>query len=105
MPTILMFSRHSPENCPGFNEKAGKAQKELFGKLPELLKKHGGKLVGGWAVTSEHLAVGVFEIPSLEAFQKLGNEPEIAAMGAFNTDEYKVAVSFEEIQKMLRQAT
>ena len=103
MPTFLMISRHSPENCPGFNEKARRTYKELFDKLPELLKKHGCKMVGRWVVTSEHLAVGVFEVPSLEAFQKLGNEPEIMAMGAFNTTEYKAAVSLEEIQQMLQQ--
>lgn len=88
MNTILTIYRHSLENCPGLNEKAGKAQKELFDKLPELLKKHGVKLIGGWSVTSEHSAVGVFEISSMEAFEKLGNEPEMDAMGAFNTNEF-----------------
>jgi len=103
MPTFLMFSRHSPENCPAFNERARKAQKELFSKLDELLKKHGGKRIGAWVVTSEHLAVGVFDIPSLEAFQKLSNEPEIVALGAFETTEYKVALSLEEVQQNLQQ--
>jgi hypothetical protein len=99
-----MFSRHSPENCPEYNEKAGKAQKELLDNLEGLMKKHGCKLIGAWVVPTEHLVVAAIQISSLEAFLKLSREPPLAAMGAFNTDEYKLAVTLEEAIQMLPQA-
>ena len=43
MPIFLLISRHSPENCPMFNEKARKVYMEYFSKLDGLLKKHGIK--------------------------------------------------------------
>ena len=104
MPTFLMISRHSPENCDMYNEKARKVTLELMGKIEGLLKKHGVKMVGGWIVPTEHLMFGVFEAPSLEAFQNFGMEPEIAAMNAYNTAEIKIAMSLEEAMAMLQQA-
>jgi len=104
MPTFLLISRHSPENCPMFNEKARKMILQLVNKMEELLKKHGVKMVGGWAVHSEHLMFWVYEAPSLEAFQKLGMEPELLAWYAYNTCEVKSAISSEEAMKMLKQA-
>jgi len=105
MPIFLLISRHSPENCDMFNEKSRKVTLELMGKMEELLKKHGVKLLGGWIVTTEHLGVYAFEAPSFEAFQKLGNEPEVLATSAFETYEIKPAISFEEAVQMLQQAT
>jgi len=63
------------------------------------------KMLGGWIVTTEHLAVYAFEAPSFEAFQKLGNEPEVLALSAFETYEIKPAISFEEAVQMIQQAT
>lgn len=103
MTLFLMFSRHSPENCPGFNEKAAKTYKALFDNMEALFKKHGIRLVGAWFVPPEHLAVAVYETPSLEAFQKVSMEPEIMAMSAITTSEYKIASSLEEIKQMLQQ--
>ena len=105
MPTFLLISRHSPENCPMFNEKARKVTLQLVNKMEGLLKKHGVKMVGLWQVPMEHLIFEVYEAPSLEAFQKLGNEPEIQAWSAYNTVEMKLAISTEEAMKMLQQAT
>ena len=103
MPTFLEISRHSPENCPMFNEKVRKIMKEGFDKLEGILKKHGVKLVGGWTVTPEHLMFAVYEAPSLEAFYKLGMEwQEITGAGAYFTSEIKIATSFEEAMKMLK---
>jgi len=103
MTLFLMFARHSPENCPGFNEKAAKAYKALFDNVEELLKKHGIRQVGGWMVPPEHLAVAVYDAPSLEAFQKVSMEPEILAMSEFSTNEYKIAISFDEMEQMLQR--
>ena len=103
MSTFIILSRHSPENCPMFNEKVRKVALELMGKIEELAKKHGVKMIGGWNVHCEHLMVAVFEASS-EAFNKFGMEPEIAAWDAYNTTEWKIAVSLEEVTKMLMQA-
>jgi hypothetical protein len=87
-----------------FNEKARKVYMEYFSKLDGLSKKHGIKKLGGWTVYTEHLSVMVSEAPSLDAFQKLGMEPEVLALNAYETYEVKVALSAEEAMKMLKQA-
>ena len=104
MPTFLLISRHSPENCPMFNEKARKVSLQLVNKMEGLLKKHGVKMVGLWQVPTEHLFFEVYEAPSYEAFQKLGREPEIQAWIAYNTMEMKIAIRMEEATQMLLQA-
>jgi hypothetical protein len=104
MPIFLLISRHSSENCPLFNEKARKVSMEYFSKLDGLLKKHGVKVLGCWNVSTEHLTFAVFEAPSFEAFQKLGMEPAVLALSAYETYEVKSALGMEEIAKMLRQA-
>jgi hypothetical protein len=104
MPTFLLISRHSPENCPMFNEKVRKVTLQLVTKMEELLKKHGVKMVGTWLVPTEHLMFEVYEAPSYEAFQKFGREPEILATMAYNTTEMKSAISAEEAAQMLLQA-
>jgi hypothetical protein len=104
MPIFLLISRHSPENCPMFNEKARKVYMEYFSKLDGLSKKHGIKNLGGWSVYTEHLSVYVCEAPSLDVFNKLGMEPEVLALSAYETYEVKLALSMEEAMKMLRQA-
>jgi hypothetical protein len=103
MPTILKISRHSPENCPLVNEKAKKMNQEVTGKLGELTKKHGIKIVGGWTVVSEHLLVMVYEAPNFEAFQKFAAEPDIVKWLAYqDTTEFKMAMTLEESMKLLK---
>lgn len=104
MPKFLLISRHSPENCPMFNEKARKVFMEYVSKLDGILKKHGMKMLGNWTVPTEHLSVLVFEAPSSEAFEKCGMEPEVLALSAYETYEVKSALGMEEAMKMLRQA-
>ena len=101
MPIFLLISRHSPENCPMFNEKARKVNIEYMSKVDGLAKKHGLKNLGGWTVPNEHMSVGVIEAPSLEAFQKASMEPEVMALGAYETWEVKAAMSTEEAMKLL----
>ncbi len=95
MPIFLGISRHSPESCPGHNEKTGKIVSELADKLEGLLRKHGVSMIGGWIVPSEHLIFAVYDAPSLEAFKKLSLEPEIARLDVFSTTEYKLSTTFE----------
>jgi len=104
MAIFFMVSRHSPENCPMFNEKARKLWLEYANKSEELLKKHGGKSLGAWVVPTEHLSYWVFEVPSLDAYQKLGMEPLILELSKYETYEIKFAYSMEEVTQMLQQA-
>jgi hypothetical protein len=102
MPTFLIVSRHSPENCPLNNEKMKKLTLELPEKMNGLEKKHGIKRVGVWTVIPEHLVVWVYEAPSSEALQKFSMEPDIAEWMAWNTSEIKLAMSLEESNQLLK---
>jgi len=102
MATFLIFSRHSPENCPMNNEKMKKITLELPDKLGGLEKKHGIKRIGVWTVIPEHLVVWVYEASSSEALQKFSMEPDIAKWMTWNTNEIKLAMSLEESMKLLK---
>ena len=102
MPTFLIISRHSPENCPLNNEKMKKITLELPQKLGDLEKKHGIKRIGVWTVIPEHLTVWVYEAPSSENLQKFSMEPEMIKWMAWNTNEIKLAMSLEESIKLLK---
>lgn len=105
MLTFLLISRHSPENCGLYNEKARKRFLELADKLERaLLQKHGVELVGCWRVPTEHLSLMVIKAPSQDAFQKFVMEPEFVAMGAYDTIEIKMAISLQESIATLKQA-
>jgi uncharacterized protein with GYD domain len=104
MPTIIQISKHSPEDCAMFNEKARKMTLDILAKLEGLAKKHGVKVIGAWNVPSEHLVIAVYEAPTFEAFQKFTMEPEIIASSAYTTTEIKAAITSEELVKMLKQA-
>jgi hypothetical protein len=104
MPTFLIMSRHSPENCPLYNEKVRKAALASIPKFDELSKKHGGKVVGAWSVHSEHLNVMVLEAPTVDAFQKVMMEPEVLAITATETYEVKLALNMSDVLNMLKQA-
>jgi hypothetical protein len=103
MPTFLIISRHTPENCPMYNEKKRKAMLAYFNKMDAWAKKYKVKMVGAWSVPNEHLNFLVVEAPSLEAFQKVSMEPEAMAVGATETFEVKMVMNEEEIMKALRQ--
>lgn len=102
MPTFLIISRHSPENCPLNNEKMKTMTLELPDKLGWMEKKHGVKRIGAWTVVPEHLLVWVYEAPNSEALQKFSMEPELLKWMAFNTSEIKLAMTLEESIKLLK---
>jgi hypothetical protein len=103
MPTFLLISRHTPENCPMNNEKKRKANLAYFAKWDAWSKKYKVKMVGAWSVQNEHVTFLVIEAPSLEAFQKLRMEPEARAVAATETVETKIVVNKEQIMKMLQK--
>ncbi len=102
MPTFLIISRHSPENCPINNEKMKTMTLELPGKLGGLETKHRIKRIGVWTVIPEHLLVWVYEAPTSEALQEFSMEPEFVKWMAWNTSEIKLAMSLEESNKLLK---
>jgi hypothetical protein len=102
MPTILVTSTHSPENCAMFNEEAKKATLALMANQEELNKKHGAKLLGGWVISNEHRVIWVLEVQSLDAIEQFFMEPVMLAQSAFNTYEVKVVRSIEESVKLLQ---
>jgi hypothetical protein len=102
MPIFILISKHSPENCLMFNAKARKVAMEAMDKSDALMKKHGVKSLGSWAVPNEHTSYYVYEAPSLDAFMKLGMEPAIMALSEFETMEIKPAMSIEEAARMLK---
>ena len=104
MPTFLIMSRHSPENCPMFNEKTRKTYFEYAAKLPEIMQKHGVKLIGSWTAPTEHFNLAIFEGPNSDVVNKVLMEPEVMALSAFETYEIKRVLGMEESAEFLQQA-
>jgi hypothetical protein len=102
MPRFVLISKHSPENCPMFNAKSRKIYMEAMEKIDALMKKHKVKLLASATVPNEHTDYEIYEAPSFEAFDELGMEPAIIAMGEFLTMEIKPAMSPEETAQMFK---
>jgi hypothetical protein len=99
---FLQIAKHTAESCPMHNEKVKKINVDLMAKMDQLLKKHGIKMVGGWAATPEHLFVGVYDAPSMEAMLKFSMEPEAMAWMCYNTTETKPVMTLEETMKLVK---
>ena len=102
MATFLAMSKHAPDKCPMFNETTKRVYAKWFSTVAENYRKHGVKLIGGWTVHGEHLNFWVVDAPSLEALQALMMEPDILALSAIETMEFKVAMNMEEVAKMMQ---
>ena len=102
MPTFLMISRHTPENCPMYNEKAKKVYLDFWDNRDKTMKKHGVKMLGAYVANVEHLLIFVFEAPSYEVFQKCSIEPEIVALNAYSSNELIIASTMEDAMKMFK---
>ena len=102
MTTFLAISKHAPDKCPMFNETTRRIYEKWLSSYAESYRKNGVKLIGGWTVQSEHLNFWVVDAPSLEALQALMMEPEILALSAIETMEFKMAVNLEEVVKMMQ---
>ena len=102
MVTCLLVSWHTAADCPTGNEKSRKSLAEYMSKAPELLAKHGVKMVGGWTVYGEHWTVQVYEAPSYEAMQAFSMEPEMMSITNWQTMELKAAMTGEEVWKMMQ---
>ena len=103
MTTFLIISRHTPEECPAFNEKAKKVTSAMMNKMDEWTKKYAVKMVGSCTVFNEHLIVMICEAPNFEVMQKMMMEPENIAMNAISITEVKAALNMEESLKLMQQ--
>jgi hypothetical protein len=104
MPVFVVISRHSPENCPLFNEKTRKVWVNFLSRFDGLTKKHGIKNLGVWSAGNIHQTMMVMEAPSFEALTKCLMEPEALSIGMVETAEINHVFSGEEVLKMLQQA-
>jgi hypothetical protein len=102
MPTFLIISRHSPENCWMFNEHTRQLHANLLDRLGPLLEKYQIKFLGAWFVLPEHTLYEVFDAPTLESFQQMAMEPEILAWSSFNTMEIKIVATLEDVKRILQ---
>jgi hypothetical protein len=104
MVISLVISRHTPADCPKYNEKNRKATLEFASNANELMTKHGVKSLGGWTVHPEHLIVQVLEGPSYEALQAFSQEPTVMQSLDFQTSEIKTATpilqTYERLMKI-----
>lgn len=103
MPTFLLISRHAPESCWMFNEKARQIHENLLNKLESFLKKYQISLLGCWFDLPGHTLYEVYDSPSLDAFQKMAMEPEILQWSAINTMEIKMVATLDDVMKLLKQ--
>lgn len=103
MPTFLVISKHSPDNCAMFNEKAKKAMLAYMNKMDVWAKKYRLKVLAAANVPNEHLSVMICEAPNLEVMQKASMEPVVMALSAYNTIEVKPALGMEETKKVMLQ--
>ncbi len=102
MPLFLQTLRHSPESCAIHNEKVRKVFVDLLNKMPQLTKKYGIKIVGGWTSVPEHLIVIVYDAPNLEALLKFSMEPEVISSIGFQMVETRPVMTLEESFAMLK---
>jgi hypothetical protein len=103
MAISLVISRHSPADCPKYNEKNRKATLEFANQANELTKKHGVKILGGWTVHPEHLIVHVLEGPSLDALDAFMREPVVMQSLDFQKSELKIATPIQQTYERLAQ--
>ena len=101
MAISLVISRHSPADCPKYNEKNRKVTLEFANKANELMEKHGIKSLGGWTVHPEHLIVNVLEGPSLDALDAFLREPVVMQSLDFQTSELKIATPIQQTYERL----
>jgi hypothetical protein len=86
-----------------FNEEARKIHLNIVDKLDGFLKKYEMKMLGCWFALSEHTLYEVYYAPSLEAFEKMSQEPEIVKWSEYNTMEIKLVHPLEDVMKILKR--
>ena len=104
MPTFLVISRHNPESCWMHNAATRQIHVNLANKLESLLKKHKISLLGCWFDLPGHTLYEFYDVPNIEALQKMVAEPEIVQWSSFNTMEIKMVNSVDDVMGMLKQA-
>jgi hypothetical protein len=63
MPTFLVTSQHSPENCPIHNERTRESSLKNLSILEDMTKKHGVRILGNYIIMYEHKAYFIIDAP------------------------------------------
>jgi hypothetical protein len=101
MSHFVVISRHTAESCPMNNGKTRQIALDAMAALPEMAKKYDVRVVGSWAINSEHLVVEVFDAVNLDSLLRLSMEPVLLKWWSLSTTEIKPATTFEETLKLL----
>ena len=102
MVLFIQTAKHSPESCPRHNATMKKIYKNFNAKLGALTKKHGIKVVGGWAITQEHVTITIFEVPDPRSMIKFMSDPETSTWQSYQIIKTRPVVTLEEAMKMLK---
>jgi hypothetical protein len=98
---VIKISKHSPEDCPGFNEK----NKEIFlaakAKGESLAAKHRVKIVGAWVDMINHTAYSIYDVPRLEDLLEYFTEPVMMEVISFQTSEIRILKTGKEVAEMI----
>ncbi len=98
---ILQISRHSPDSCMLFNEQSRNMTVKLLKEMNGILAKHGVKLIGSWNDISAHEIFNVYDVPSMESFIKMTQEPDMMAWLSAHRVQNRVVLSLEQAKPML----
>ncbi|MBN1460351.1 MAG: hypothetical protein JXA57_12510 [Armatimonadetes bacterium] len=93
---VMMVAKHSPESCPLFNKDNREIFQTVMQKYPDLLAKHGLKLVGSWMNFGTHTMYMVCDTPGMDAWMAVINEPGSALGLSFMTAEIFPVMSWDE---------
>lgn len=97
----MVIFKHSPESCTAYNAKANEAVLELIRKQEARCKKHNVRIIEEYHLPEEHTIYSFYEVPNLQAFLNYNMEPEVLAMGEFETAETKIVFPMAKALKIL----
>jgi len=100
---VMDISKHSPENCPAFEKKYKDVLVNAFEKRGALAAKHKIKVVGVWVNPSSHTTFAVYDTPSMDNLMDFSNEPEMMALGSFQTSVMKPLVTDKQTLAMVKK--
>ncbi len=98
---FLQIAKHSPDNCPVYNQKYTQMTKDWFNNVQQLGAKYGVKMTGFYNDHPAHTVYAFYEAPSSDAMMGFMMEPMNLQMLSWQTMDTKPVLSGEDVQKML----
>jgi hypothetical protein len=93
---VMMMVKHTPESCPLYNTQTRKIWQDVMKGYPQLLAKHGVKLVGSWSNFGTHTIYSICDTPGMDAWMGVVGDPGSAAALSFCSAEFFPVMSAEE---------